>query len=240
MYAKRFYAAGAGLTAALLLFACTSNGPGTGAGGPGSTGGTTSGGGTTGGTTSGGGTTGGTTSGNNAACTAPITTGATVKTSTTATCLMCSVTNPNNVIDSDPTNFASINLDLSLLTGSATLEVTGPSGTTYPAGQIPGFTLFVPNAALLAATVLPQITIFTALNGTQQESSSFLQVLTLDLLGLLSNNTPFYLGIKTTKPFDSVGITAEPIIAGALATLNVVNACSDGTGVGVLSPLPTP
>ncbi|MDI3316003.1 MAG: hypothetical protein QJR12_17575, partial [Mycobacterium sp.] len=102
------------------------------------------------------------------------------------------------MIDSNPTNFASINLDLSLLTGGAGLAVKGPQGVTYPAGQIPGFTLFVPNALLVAATVLPQITISTALGGTAQESSTFSGVLTLDLLGLLSNNAPFYLGIKTT------------------------------------------
>jgi len=214
---------GTSLAAATLLLACTSNGPGTGSGStPTPT------------------TTGNTTGGNQAVCTASISSGATVTTSKTATCLACSVTNPNNVIDSDPTNFASINLDLSLLTGGAGLAVKGPQGVTYPAGQIPGFTLFVPNALLVAATVLPQITISTALGSTAQESSTFSGVLTLDLLGLLSNNAPFYLGIKTTKPFDTVAISAAPIVAGALTTLNVVNACSDGTGVGVLSPLPTP
>lgn len=223
---KRFKL-GTSLAVAALLLACTSNGPGTGAGG--------------GGSSSGGSSSGGTSGGNQAVCTASISTGATVATSKTATCLACSVTNPNNVIDSDPNNFASINLDLSLLTGSAGLTVTGPSGTTYPAGQIPGFTLFVPDALLIAATVLPQITISTSLAGTQQESSTFSTLLTLDLLGLLSNNKPFYLGIKTTKPFDAVGISVAPLVAGALTTVNVVNACSDGTGVGVLTgTVPTP
>ncbi|MBX6421092.1 MAG: hypothetical protein IRZ06_08815 [Nevskia sp.] len=212
---------GTSLAAATLLLACTSNGPGTGAGG------------------NPGGTPGGT-GGNQAACTASISNGASVATHKTGLCLLCSVSNPNNVIDSDPNNYASINLDLSLLTAGVGLSVNGPSGVTYPAGQIPGFTLFVPNPLLLSATVLPQIKITTFLGGTQQESSTFSQLLTLDLLGLLSNNNPFYLGIKTTKSFDAVDITVAPIVAGALATLNVVNACSDGTGVGVFSPLPTP
>lgn len=198
---------GAVSAAAATLLACTSNGPGTGAG-----------------------------SATGSECTAPITLGATVTTSKTGLCLACSVTDPNNVIDDDPDNYASINLDLSLLTGSAGLAVHGPSGVTYPAGLIPGFTVFVPDAALLAASVLPQVTISTSLSGAEQESSRFTTLLTLDLLGLLRHNARFYVGIKATKPFDTVSISAEPLVASALDILDVVNGCSDASSVGALPP----
>jgi hypothetical protein len=146
------------------------------------------------------------------------------------------VNNPDNVLSSNAAEFATIDLDLSVLTGAAALEVIAPAGVTYPAGQIAGYTVSVPGAPL-DASVIPQITISTSLNGTTQDTATFTQLLSANLLELLTNDTPFFLGVQTTKAFDSVEISADPVLASALATLDVYQACSNATGVGALAPV---
>ena len=174
-----------------------------------------------------------------AACLSEIVGGNTAVSATTDTlCLSCSVDNPANVVDLDDSNFAQFNLMLAALTGSAQITVTAQPGVVFPAGGIAGYTLSVPAAAVLAAQALPSITINTLNGGTQQETTTFTQVLSVDVAGLIANNAKFFLGLKTTKDFDAVQIVTSPTVAGALATLDVYTACSTATGVGSLAPAP--
>jgi len=173
-------------------------------------------------------------------CTAAIEGGATtVQASADQLCPLCTVLNPGYVIDTDHTNFALMDTNVGLLGGSAQITVTAQPGTVY-SGGIPGFTLVVPAAALLDATVIPGITINTYLDGVLADTASYTTVLTADVLGLLANETPFYLGVQSTKPFNQVQIVDGFTVAGVLPTLRVFNACYDGTGVGELPPLSPP
>ena len=171
-----------------------------------------------------------------ARCTEAIEGGGTAITSatTTSTCLACTIENAPNIIDGDPTNFALFDLTLGLLGGSAEVTVAAQSGIVFPAGQIAGFTVSVPAAALLNAQVLPSITIRTEFDGTPQETIVYSGVLDADVLGLLADETPFFLGLETTLPFTGVQIEVGSTLADALPQLRVFNACSDATGTGEL------
>ncbi len=179
---------------------------------------------------------GGSSSAATAACTVPITTGADVRIATTTLCRDCAVNNAYNVLSGKASEYADIDLTLSVLTGAAALEVIAPPGVTYPAGQIAGYTLSVPGASL-EASVIPQVTISTSLNGTTQDVETFTQLLSANLLSLLTNDTPFFLGVQTTKSFDTVEVSVAPVVASALAVIDVYEACSDATGVGALAPV---
>ena len=168
------------------------------------------------------------------ACTEPITSGATVSKSITQTCLLCSIDNEGNVIDNDATNFALFNITAALLSGSGEITVHAPTGVTYPSGNIAGFTLSIPLAQLVSAQVLPSLTVNTFLNGTASESVTFSSVLTADLLGLLGNDAPFFIGLKTTKNFNAVQIVDNATLANVLQQVRVFNACSNASGVGAL------
>ncbi len=171
-----------------------------------------------------------------ARCTEAIEGGETAITSTTTstTCLACTIQNAPNIIDGDPTNFALFDLTLGLLGGSAEITVAAQSGIVFPAGNIAGFTLVVPAAELLSAEVLPSITIRTEFDGVPQETITYSGVLDADVLALLADETPFFLGLETTLPFNGVQIETAATLAEALAEVRVLNACSDATGTGEL------
>jgi hypothetical protein len=169
-------------------------------------------------------------------CTAPIGGGnASVAASMDMLCPICRIENPGNLIDNNVTNFAVIDTTVAALGGSAQITVSD-SGQIYAAGNIPGFTLVVPAAQLALAQVLPSITINTYLDGVLADSASYTTLLNADVLGLLADETPFYVGVLATKPFNQVQIMDAATVANVLPSLRVFNACSDGTGVGGLIP----
>ncbi len=161
--------------------------------------------------------------------------GSTADSSTTAgTCTVCSITDVPNVVDTDPNNFALFDITLALLGGSGEITVRAPPGVVYPAGNIAGFTLSIPKAALASATVLPTLVVKTFLNGVFQENVTYSNILDLDLLGLLGNDAKFFVGIQTTKDFDAIQIEDRADAAGVAGQLRVYDGCSTATGVGAL------
>jgi hypothetical protein len=166
-------------------------------------------------------------------CTAAIIGGdATVASSADSQCPVCRVENPGYVIDGDANNFALMDTTLALLGGSEQITVSAQTGLVFPAGDIPGFTVAIPAAALADAQVLPSITINTYLDGNLADTATYSGVLNADLLGQLQDTSQVYVGVIATKPFDQVQIVDGAQVADAVATLRVYNACSNGTGVG--------
>jgi hypothetical protein len=132
-------------------------------------------------------------------------------------------------------NFAVIDLVVGLVGGNAQIRVTEQSGVVYPAGNIPGFTLAVPAADLALAQVLPSITLTTYLDDVATgDTTTFSNVLNLDVIGLLADETPFYVGLVATQPFNAVQINVGSTLADALTEVRVFTGCADGTGVGAL------
>lgn len=150
-------------------------------------------------------------------------------------CLLgCGVSQPDNVIDNNLANFATISIPVGVLS-TVSLTVNGGVGTIAPgsSGRVAGFVVVDPSAVLTLA-LAQNIEIDTVLNGVTQESTVGSNPLVLNLLGLLGNDTEFFLNVVAHQPFDSLRIT-DGTAVGVLNALAVYNACvakSDGANGG--------
>ena len=122
---------------------------------------------------------------------------ASVQADVSGVCVGCVVENPENVIDADLENFASMDSSVGL---SPVFTITVGLGDTVQGGHIAGFALSTPSS-LLGAAALPSLTIRTYLNGQPQESSSG-NLLDLDVLEAASNLT--LVSFETTEAFDTL------------------------------------
>lgn len=150
---------------------------------------------------------------------------ATVSSSTAGACILgCSVTNTGNVVNSTPTDYATLSIPLAIA-GTTTLEVSGTAA--FPAGRKAGFILANGNS-LLNAALVGGIKIQTLLNGVVQETATTTglgDVAQVQAAGLLSiDQYAGYFEFTTTLPFNDV-----QIVAGSLAAVNsnlrVYSAC---------------
>lgn len=136
----------------------------------------------------------------------------------------CTVNSLNNLIDSDFTNYAVVDYPLSLLFGEIAVTVKAPSGVApFAAGTIAGAKLQIP-AQLLSASLLSELTIETYLDDTLQESLAtasqpLINGLSLLNLDLKPSGEPFFIGAKTTKPYNAIRIGFDT----GLATVNLGN-----------------
>jgi hypothetical protein len=131
------------------------------------------------------------------------------------------VTNPGYVIDSNPSNYATMSIALGVA-ASDTLSVTD-STTTYPAGRTAGFLVSNPGA-LLNLSLLQNVTVRTLLNGTVQESATSSGALQLSALGLFSDTHEGFVSFKSTKPFNGVRVDVGSLVAAA-SQFYVYGAC---------------
>lgn len=140
-------------------------------------------------------------------------------------CLVCSVDQPGNVIDTNPLNFAAIHTDVQLLAGSESLMVINDA--VIPAGGKAGFVITNPNSFLTVA-LLQSVTVSTLLDNQVQETAgnTASDPLKLDLLnlGLIGSTTPAYLSFQTSKPYNKLLLTDSPLV-GVLSELDVYHAC---------------
>ena len=145
-------------------------------------------------------------------------------------CVTCGIDNLSNLLDPDPTNFATINLGVGLLvSGSISVKVDQP----YPPGYEAGY-LINATPELLGLDVLNNITVSTYLNGVLQESinggSGLLN------LSLITASSQSLIGFLTTTAFDEIRLTVNsPVSANLLSNLQVfypyVRLDSDGDGI---------
>jgi hypothetical protein len=132
----------------------------------------------------------------------------------------CGVANPGNVINTSLTDFAAMTLAIGVGT-TDTLTVTGT--TIYPAGRQAGFLLANPNG-VLSLSLLSNITIQTLKSNIVQETATTSNLLGLQALGLLNNPNEGFTGFTTTKSFDSVRVTVNPLV-GLITESDVYGAC---------------
>lgn len=161
-------------------------------------------------------------------CSVPLTPeNAKVDTATFGLCLLCSVTDKNNVIDSSPgASPAKMNVYLGLL-GGTSLSVGSKDGSAYTPGQPVGFLIGDPTTAL-SVDLLSLYELRTLRNGAVQESWTQAGLLDLELLGLDVDLTPdtklFRSAQPTTKPFDTVELRVSSL-AGVTYSVPVYSAC---------------
>ncbi len=130
--------------------------------------------------------------------------------------LLClgSVSNSSRLIDSDTTNYATMNLAIGLICQTA---VSVKGNTTLPAGTHAGFVV-ENSGGLLSLSMLGNIKIETYLAGSLRESVTLNS--NLVTVGLLNPNSPqTRLSIKTGQSFDEVRL----VVYGTISLLSQLN-----------------
>jgi len=257
---RSFVPLSAALLAGLALSACTSNGPGMAFGTGGGITGSSSGGPPNDGTgptniTSGGNPVSGhfictqsataygdvtTAVGANGLVGGPLTTLLNTLGGSTATTLLNSVINPNNVIDGNLATYASMSLTVGLLGGlldSVDLSVLLPSGVTVPSGEFAVYGISFPNGTV-DISLLNTVAVTTYLNNVAQETNSLSQS-DLSLLGAIGGSTvpPIWIGIEATKPYDRATLSLTPGVLSADVgdAMHIYEFCPGGELVGTSS-----
>ncbi|WP_338876482.1 Ig-like domain-containing protein [Spirosoma sp. SC4-14] len=136
-------------------------------------------------------------------------------------CVACSINNSQNVVDSDATNYATIDLTTGVAV-SPTFAVAN-AVDTYPATTFAGFD--IQTNTLLSANVLSTATITLYNNGSAVQTSTDNGLIigaTSSLLG--SGFTRQIVGIVATVPFDEVKITFNQLVGADLGTIRIYNA----------------
>lgn len=129
-------------------------------------------------------------------------------------CVGCAVTEPDNVLDDNPNNFATLNKTVGVA-GTVGLSVVDVRGT-YPRGTYTGFT--IKSGFPINVDVLEFVTISTYLDGVRQETHVGFDLIDLELLIPIFGNDTKNAGFYTTKPFDEVEIR----FSGVAEVLNVI------------------
>ncbi len=147
-------------------------------------------------------------------------------------CVLCSVMNPENVIDDNPETVATMNTPIGLLTAGTRLRVT--LGSTFsplpptPTQPGPGFLILQPPGILAEVELLSQITVRTLRNNVEVQSSrEDAELLKLDLLGttLLGDREFGLVSFGATQPFDAIELDFNSGVVTALNTFLVGDAC---------------
>ena len=143
-------------------------------------------------------------------------------------CVGCAINNPNNVVDANTSNFATIVLTAGLLSnGSISVKDVI---TDYPIGTFAGAD--IENSSLIGLNLFSAATISTYLNGTFQESSTG-NLISLELL----SSSRQIVGFVTTKAFDEIQIKVENLVGLDIGTTNVYNiVMKAASAAGVVAP----
>lgn len=168
------------------------------------------------------------------ACTAPMeTTAFEAADSVSASCVACSVSDVENVVDveSTPTTFAEMSISFALM-GSVSIDVTPTADITpFPVGNRVGFVVGRSSSSALAE--MSTVSVSTLLDGVVQESSDLASTTELTLLGLIpltSNSdvpsTAAAISFVATMPFDGLRITYDSGPLTTVGALEVYQACS--------------
>lgn len=178
-----------------------------------------------------------------ARCTTPLVAaeGATTTVDVSGVCLLCAVTNPENVIDGSADSAATIRVPVGLANGSAALLVDAEDNppTTLPAGPRAGFVVAAP-PGLLSLELLSALTVGTRLDGQPVEDAGATSVnpLRVSLLGVIGGQDAALLSFPTTMPYDGLSLTFTAGVATLLPTINVFQACATAVDTGAPPPAP--
>lgn len=172
---------------------------------------------------------------------------------TNVACLGCTITDPDNIIDGDQTNSASIALTAGVST-TASVAVKN-AFITYPASTSSTFVGFdISSTALVDVGVFDRITVSTYISGNANpvQSVSGANLVSTNS-SLLSGTGRRTVGFLATQNFDEVRLTITKAAGVSLATINVYGvvltkfcagpsvACSDNTiPKNTLTPLTNP
>ncbi len=137
-------------------------------------------------------------------------------------CVLCSITNPGNVVDGNLSNYASVSLPAQAIS-NYNIMIVKDSLQYYPAGNEAGF-IIAPDAGLLNTAALSNLSIQTYRNGALQQTATVGGSPALNLAVLQSTSTgKQILSFTTSADFDEVRLVANGTLA-LLTTLRVYEA----------------
>ena len=140
---------------------------------------------------------------------------------TDGVCLLCGVQNPNNAIDSNLDNAARLNTTVGALGGSAFITVTGSQD--YTGNRRVGFILARPDNVLTLDLIRSlDVTLFN--DGEEVADSNDSDLLNLDLLGLIGDNSRQLALVQTNQTFDAIRLRLNGGV-NALSNVDVFAAC---------------
>ncbi len=146
-------------------------------------------------------------------------------------CVLCNLNNPNNLIDANKNNYASLTLPVAALS-TASVGVIDLRNT-YPAGSRTGFVIEPEGSTILNLELLETITIETYLFGELQEAHTYsttsTSLLNLKLLGG-SGNKKQKLGFETSTPFNEVRLRVNQPVSVNLGTIRIYGAYEEPPG----------
>lgn len=148
----------------------------------------------------------------------------------TLTQLLNSVSDKELAIDGNLETGSTFSLTVGLISGLlSSVDQRVTLNGTVPSGNYAVFGVSFPTATL-ELSLLNQVTVRTFLGGTQQETATLNQS-TLDLLGAVNVGTArAFVGVKTTKPYDTatIGITPGILSANVGEAMKVHELCTKG------------
>ncbi|MBO9611370.1 MAG: cadherin-like domain-containing protein [Dyadobacter sp.] len=141
--------------------------------------------------------------------------------STNVACVNCAVRNTTNLVNSDATDYAEIDLVASIAsTGSVSIKNTK---TIYPAGTFAGFE--IEDQRTLGVAFAAGHTVTTYLNGVQQETVS--DGGALGSAGLFTSSGHAITGFKTKLAFDEIQFSVSMLGAVQVAPIRVYGAVTE-------------
>jgi hypothetical protein len=143
------------------------------------------------------------------------------------TCLLCSVNNPQNLIDDNVLNATRLNTNVNL--GTEVAATVADTNTEYPADNRIGVALAEESSTLLNLSVLQSITVSTFNDGAQRETFDDLALTDLDLLGTLGSGDARFVTVNTNQPFDAVEVRFGGVVD-VLPSLDVQAVCAQPPG----------
>lgn len=140
-----------------------------------------------------------------------------------AVCAGCTIQDINHVTDADSTNFARMVTAVGALSATA-ISVHAPA-STFNAGTIAGFTIRT-NSTLIGLDLFKNLAVEIYNNGTLVARASGTQLLSLELLGLISlgstNGAVYNVGLVAPAAYDEIRIVQSGVVqASVLSSIDI-------------------
>lgn len=166
---------------------------------------------------------------------------------------LCSVSNPDSIIDANDATYGVINNAVSSALEGVTGTVGVKIGLKQPRVVAPGVTssavafLITPQASTVEASILRSLTVSSYSNGTRQEfaqtgASADPSALTLEVLSntVSGGTSPIVVGFRPSKSFDEIRLESSAVVLSADVLeglrVNSAYACAVGGPLTVTPP----
>ncbi|WP_080058858.1 beta strand repeat-containing protein [Spirosoma aerolatum] len=146
-------------------------------------------------------------------------------------CALCYISNSENVIDNDPSNFASLSLTAGV---STTLSFAVANALqTYPVNSFAGFD--IETRSLLSANVLSIATITLYNDGSPVQTIAGNALIVGATTSLLNGRSRQYVGVVATAQYDEVKISFPSVVGVDLGVINIYSAVFEKTCSAAIS-----